>query len=54
MKIIFDLPDDFICGILSGIEYKNGNYALVSFGLETDELKDGNVITLPRKEENND
>lgn len=53
MKIIFELSDNLICGILSGIEYKNGNYTLVSFAIETAELKDGNVITLPRKEENN-
>lgn len=51
MKIILNIPDGIIAGFFSGVEYANGGMSLVSYQLGTDDLKDGNVLTLPRVQE---
>lgn len=55
MKIELDIPDGIICAFLNGVQV-DGTYAMrmVSYSISSDELKDGSVIKLPRKQgENN-
>lgn len=54
MEITLNIPDGIPCAFLNGVEFKDGSYRLFSYLLASDDLIDGNTITLPREQENND
>ena len=51
MKITLDIPDGIIAGFFNGVEVTAYGMQLVSYQLSTDDLKDGNTVKLPRKQE---
>ena len=51
MKITLDIPDGIIAGFFNGVEVTAHGMQLVSYQLSTDDLKDGNTVKLPRKQE---
>lgn len=54
MKITLDIPDGIIAGFFNGVEVTAHSMQLVSYQLSTDDLKDGNIVKLPREQENSD
>ena len=50
MKITLDIPDGIIAGFFNGVEAEGYIMKLVSYQLDSDDLKDGNCIKLPREE----
>lgn len=50
MKIILEIPDGTIAGFLNCIEVTNCGMQLASYQLDSDDLKDGNCIKLPREQ----
>lgn len=54
MKITLDIPDGIIAGFFNGVEVTAHGMQLVSYQLSTDDLKDGNIVKLPREQENSD
>ena len=50
MKITLDIPDGVIAGFFNGVEYADYSMQLVSYQLDSDDLKDGNCVKLPREE----
>lgn len=51
MKITLDIPDGIIAGFFNGVEVTAQGMQLVSYQLSTDDLKDGNIVKLPREQE---
>lgn len=51
MEITLNIPDGIPCAFLNGVEFKDGDYRLFSYLLASDDLIDGNTITLPREQE---
>lgn len=53
MKITLDIPDGIIAGVLQWCRGHGTAHGmqLVSYQLSTDDLRDGNTVKLPRKQE---
>lgn len=51
MKITLDISDGMIAGFFNGVEVTAHSMQLVSYQLSSDDLKDGNTVQLPRKQE---
>lgn len=52
MRITLEIPDGAVCAILTYVEStKFGSMHLASSTLDTEDLRDGNEIKLPRREE---
>lgn len=51
MKITLDISDGMIAGFFNGVEITAHSMQLVSYQLSSDDLKDGNTVQLPRKQE---
>ena len=49
MKITLDLPDGMICGFFDGVAIGDIGMRMVSYLLDSEDMKDGNVIKLPRE-----
>lgn len=50
MKITLEIPDRVICAFLNGVEVGDSGMSLFSYQLDSDDLKDGNTVKLPRGE----
>lgn len=50
MKITLDIPDGIVCGFFNGVEAADYSMQLVSYQLDSDDLKDGNCVKLPRED----
>lgn len=50
MKITLDIPDGVIAGFFNVVEDTDYSMQLVSYQLDSDDLKDGNCVKLPREE----
>lgn len=50
MKITLEISDGMRCGFFSGVEQTESGLQMVSFQIGSDDLKDGNIIKLPREE----
>ena len=50
MKITLDIPDGIVAGFFNGVEAAGYIMKLVSYQLDSDDLKDGNCVKLPREE----
>ena len=50
MKITLDIPDGVIAGFFNVVEDADYSMQLVSYQLDSDDLKDGNCVKLPRAE----
>jgi len=53
MKITLDIPDGFVCAFFNGVRYEDGCYQLACYQLCSDDFINGNTITLPRREKEN-
>lgn len=51
MKIVLDIPDGIIAGFFDGVNVTDYSMQLVSYQLDSDDLKDGNCVKLPRNED---
>ena len=51
MKITLDIPDGVVLAFLNGVEYARTGMQMFSYQLDSDDLKDGNTVKLPRKQE---
>lgn len=51
MRITLEIPDGAVCAILTNVESKKTGMQLASSTLDTADLRDGNKIKLPRREE---
>ena len=52
MRITLDLPNEMVCAFVGYVFFdSNCNYSMGVSSLDTDDLKDGNVIKVPRKQE---
>ena len=49
MKITLDIPDGVICGFINGVQYTDTGLEMFSWQIDSDDLKDGNTIKLPRE-----
>nr|DAG29287.1 MAG TPA: hypothetical protein [Caudoviricetes sp.]DAH95069.1 MAG TPA: hypothetical protein [Caudoviricetes sp.] len=52
MKITLDIPDGILCGFFNGVRITFGGLQMVSCALDSDDMRDGNTIKLPRQEKN--
>ena len=50
MKITLDIPDGIVAGFFNGVDAAGYIMKLVSYQLDSDDLKDGNCVKLPREE----
>lgn len=50
MKITLDISDRIVCAFFNGVEYTSEGAQMVSFSLDTDDLHNGNIIKLPREQ----
>ena len=50
MKITLDIPESVIAGFFNVVEVADYSMQLVSYQLDSDDLKDGNCVKLPREE----
>lgn len=50
MKITLDIPDGIVAGFFNGVNAAGYIMKLVSYQLDSDDLKDGNCVKLPREE----
>lgn len=50
MKITLEIPDSVICAFMSGVRYTDDGMAMFSWQMDSDDLRDGNTIKLPREE----
>lgn len=51
MKIVLDIPNGVVAGFLNCVEVTGCGMQLASYQLDSDALKDGNCIKLPRKQQ---
>ena len=51
MKITLELPNEMVCAFVGFVVYEGYKYSMGVSSLDSDDLKDGNVIKLPRKQE---
>lgn len=51
MKITLDLPDEMVCAFVGFVYYDDYKYSMGVSSLDSADLKDGNVIKIPRKQE---
>ena len=51
MKITLEISDGMRCGFFNGIEQTKNGLQMVTFQIGSDDLKDGNIIKLPREEQ---
>lgn len=52
MKVTLDISSTFLCCFLNGVQASDdGGLQMVSYSIDTDDLRDGKVIKLPRDEE---
>lgn len=49
MKITLDIPDGVILAFLNGVEYTRTGMQMFSYSLDSDDMKDGNTVKLPRE-----
>lgn len=54
MKITLDIPDGILCGFFNGVRHTFGGLQMVSYALDSDDVRDGNTIKLPREREKNE
>lgn len=54
MKITLDIPDGILCGFFNGVRITFGGLQMVSCALDSDAMRDGNTIKLPREQEKNE
>ena len=54
MKITLDIPDCIIYAFLNGVEHTDTGLQMFSYQLSSDDLKDGNIVKLPREKRVND
>lgn len=54
MKITLDIPDGIICCFFNGVQRTFGGLQMVSYALDSDDVRDGNTIKLPREQEKNE
>ncbi|MDY4231398.1 MAG: hypothetical protein SOX74_04860 [Candidatus Faecousia sp.] len=54
MKITLDIPDGILCGFFNGVRRTFGGLQMVSYALDSDDVRDGNTIKLPREQEKNE
>lgn len=52
MKVTIDIPDTTLAVFVSMLWSENWHYKMTVSSLDTDDLKDGNEIKLPREKEN--
>ena len=53
MKITLEISDNMRAAVFSGVKLTSAyNFELVAYSLDSDDLKDGNTIKLPRDEIN--
>lgn len=50
MKITLDISDRIVCAFFNGVEYTNDGAQMVSFALDSDDLRNGGIIKLPREQ----
>lgn len=51
MRITLEIPDGAVCAVLACVETTERGMQLASYTLGTEDLRDGNKIKLPRREE---
>ena len=51
MKITLELPNEMVCAFVSWVLSDGYKYSIGVSPLDSDDLKDGNVIKIPRKQE---
>ena len=51
MRITLDLPNEMVCAFVGFVYYDGYKYSMGVASLDSDGLKDGNVIKVPRKQE---
>lgn len=54
MKITLDIPDGILCGFFNGVRHTFSGLQMVSYALDSDDVRDGNTIKLPREQEKNE
>lgn len=54
MKITLDIPDGIICCFFNGVRSTFDGLQMVSYALDSDDMRDGNTIKLPREQEKNE
>ena len=54
LKVTLDIPDDIVCGFFNGVQITYSGMQLVSYQLGSDDLKDGNIVKLPRERKEGD
>lgn len=50
MKITLDIPNNTMCAFLNCIEYTSEGLSMRSYSLDGDDMRDGNIIKLPRNQ----
>lgn len=48
MKITLDIPDGVFVAFLNGVEITETGMQMFSYQLDSDDIKDGNTVKLPR------
>ena len=51
MRITLDLPNEMVCAFVGFVYYDDYKYSMGVTSLDSDDLKDGNVIKIPKKQE---
>ena len=54
MKITLDLPEHILCAFINGVRYTPTGLEMVSYSLDSEDLVDGKLVNLPRKDIKND
>ena len=51
MKVTLDLPNEMVCAFVGFVYFDGYKYSMGVSSLDSADLKDGNVIKIPRKQE---
>lgn len=54
MIITLDIPDETVCAFFDFVRYDNGCYFMQGHSISSDELFDGNIVVIAKKETDND